>query len=202
MKKHKVPLLDAQKKDVDAWLIEGIGVDEIIEADREWRRIKKQHQDLCKQNGLPCPEHSHWNWENKADNSALSDMVQTRFAIVYQDEIQGLMLVERMTQYAKLLPDKGKPIVYIKFLEAAPWNLALYTDSRKFFGVGRVFLRIAVDFSVGEGCDGRVGLHALPQAEAFYRTIGMTELDYDPTHENLRHFEFTCKQAQEYLERK
>jgi len=39
MKKHRIPLLDAQKKDVDAWLIEGIDVNEIIKADREWRQI-------------------------------------------------------------------------------------------------------------------------------------------------------------------
>jgi len=202
MKKHKIPLLDAQKKDVDAWLIEGIDVNEIIKTDREWRQIKKQHLDLCKQNGLPCPEHTHWNWENKMDNSALFDMIQTRFAIVYQDEIQGLMLVEQMTQYAKIPPDKGKPLVYIKFLEVAPWNIALYTNSPKFFGIGRLFLRTAVDFSMKEGCEGRVGLHALPQAEAFYRKNGMTELDRDPAHENLRYFELTSKQAQEYKERK
>jgi hypothetical protein len=128
-------------------------------------------------------------------------MIQTRFGIVYQDEIQGLMLVEQMIEFSKLSPNKGEPLLYIKYLEVAPKNVALYTNPRKFLGVGCVLLRIAVAYSIAVGCEGRVGLHALPQAEAFYQKNGMTKLDCDPAHAGLRYFEFTSEQAQQYQKR-
>ena len=203
MKQTKIPIYDnIQKKFVDADLVEDVPLDMIIKANAQWVRIRQQHRDRCRQQGLPYPEHSHWNWDEKAKRSEALHMIQTRFGIVCQNEIQGLMIVESAMNFAKLPPDKGEPLLYVQFLEVAPQNLKLYVKSRKFLGVGRLFLRVALDFSVAVGCKGRVGLHALPQAEAFYKANGMTELDRDPAHDNLRYFEFTCKQAQEYQKRK
>jgi len=48
-------------------------------------------------------------------------------------------------------------------------------------------------------CEGRVGLHALPQAEEFYRKCGMTPIFRDPQHEDLVYYEFTKNQAQLFL---
>ena len=203
MKTTEIPIYDNnQKKFVEAYLAEDVPLDMIAKANLEWTRIKQQYQDRCRQQRLPYPEHSHWNWEDKAERSEMFSMIQTRFGIVCQNEIQGLMLVEQMTEFAKLPPDKGETLLYVKYLETAPQNVEPYTKPRKFLGIGRLFLRVAVDFSLEVGCEGRVGLHALPQAEAFYRTNGMVEFDRDPAHENLRYFEFTSRLAQEYQKRK
>jgi hypothetical protein len=203
MKKTKIPIFDNnQKAFVEAYLIEDVPSDMITKTNLEWARTKQKHQDRCKIRGYPCPEHSHWDWEKKAKHLGLFGMIQTLFGILCQDEIQGLMLVEQMTEFAKLPPNKGEPLLYVKFLEVAPQNLKPYAKPRKYLGVGRLFLRVAIDFSMSLGCKGRVGLHALPQAEMFYQTNGMTKLDHDPAHYNLRYFEFTSKQAHEYQKRK
>jgi hypothetical protein len=53
-----------------------------------------------------------------------------------------------------------------------------------------------------EGFRGRVGLHALPQAEQFYeRGCGMTAVGPDPTKQNLLYFELTSERASELLQR-
>ena len=203
MKQTQIPIFDnVQGKVVDAYLVEDVPLDMIAEANAKWIQIRQQYRDRCRRQGLPYPEHSHWNWEDKAERSEMLSVIQTRFGIICQDEIQGLMLVEQMTEFAKLPPDKGEPLLYVKYLETAPQNIESYGMTRKFLGVGRLFLRAAVDFSVETGCKGRVGLHALPQAEAFYRANGMTELDCDPVHENLRYFEFTSGQALGFQKRR
>ena len=40
------------------------------------------------------------------------------------------------------------------------------------------------------GYQGRVGLHALPEAEGFYRRIGMPDYGSDPEKEGLVYFEY------------
>jgi len=203
MKQTEIPIYDNnQKAFVKAYLVEDVPLDMIAEANLEWTRIKQQHRDRCRQQGLPYPEHSHWNWEDKAERSEMFSVIQTRLGIVCQNEIQGLMIVESAMNFAKLPPDKGEALLYVRYLEVAPQNVEPYTKPRKFLGVGRLFLRVAVDFSVEIGCEGRVGLHALPQAEEFYRANGMIEFDRDPVHDNLRYFEFTSRLAQEYQKRK
>ncbi len=199
MRKFKIPLFDnLRQRIVDAWLVEGIGLDEIAKANAKWTRIKRQYRNDCKRNGLSFPEHSHWNWESKAEYSTLFDMIQTRFGIVCRGEIQGLMLVERLTQLTKLPPDKGEPLIYIKFIEVAPQNLEPFANPRQFLGIGGQFISSAIRYSIEMGFGGRIGLHALPQAEQFYRSNGMVEFDKDPLHENLRYYEFTCQQAQDH----
>ena len=65
--------------------------------------------------------------------------------------------------------------------------------------VGKVFLAGAIQLSRDTGFRGRVGLHSLPQADPFYHSCGMTDLDIDPAVENLRYFEMTPAQAQAFL---
>ncbi len=52
-----------------------------------------------------------------------------------------------------------------------------------------------------EGCEGRIGLHALTQSEGFYRSCRMTDLGIDEDHEDrLRYCEMTKKAADRFLE--
>jgi len=55
--------------------------------------------------------------------------------------------------------------------------------------------------SEDEGFKGRLGLHSLPQADNFYRKIGMTDLGQDASYQNLRYFEMTSEQARAFFEK-
>jgi hypothetical protein len=192
----KVPLFDNnQNTIVYGLLLVIINHDYIAKTSRKWTEqrwyFKSQH--LAK--GLSFPEHSHWDWNKKAK---LSSDSQTIFAIQYEDDIQGLMLVDYKTQMAKLPPDAGKSILYIDYIESAPHNQ--YEKPTRFKWVGVNLLRVAVQYSIDKMCDGRIGLHALPQAENFYHNkCGLTPVENDPIHQNLLYFEFTREQSQNFL---
>ena len=67
-------------------------------------------------------------------------------------------------------------------------------------GVGSALIAAAIALSEDEGFKGRLGLHSLPQADAFYRKIGMTDLGLDAACQNLRYFEMTSSRARAFLE--
>jgi GNAT superfamily N-acetyltransferase len=202
MKQTKVLIFDNyQKTSIEAYLVEDVPLEMIVKANAEWIRIRQQYRDRCRQQGLSYPEHSHWNWEDKAELSEMSGVFQTRFGILCQDEIQGLMLVEQKTEFAKLPPDGGKPLLYVVFLETAPHNIEIYVKPRRFCGVGGSLMNAAIDYSREQGYEGRIGLHALPQAEQTYHNWGMTRCGKDPSHSDLCYFEFTSQQADVYQTR-
>ena len=96
----------------------------------------------------------------------------------------------------------GKPLIYIDYLETAPWNWRIpqLQQPGKLSGLGSLMVRAAILQSTEEGLQGRVGLHALPQAESFYAAVcGMTDLREDSTYQNLHYFEVTREQAIRFL---
>ena len=202
MKETEILIYDnIQKTLVDAYLIESVPLDMIAKAGTEWVQVRQQHSDRCQQQGLRCPEHTHWNWEDKAERSEMFSVIQTRFGIVCQNEIQGLMIVESAMDLAKLPPDKGKSILCIKYLETAPHNIEIYANPRHYCGIGGLLVNAAIDYSREQGCEGRIGLYALPQAEQIYQNWGMSRLGKDPAHQNLCYYEFTSQQARVFQTR-
>ena len=94
----------------------------------------------------------------------------------------------------------GDPLIYVDYLESAPWNLKISGVAPRFIGVGTVLIAEAVHLSLDTGLEGRVGLHSLPQAETFYRSrCGMTDLGRDPRYFDLTYFEFAGQQAIRWL---
>ncbi|MBX3394283.1 MAG: hypothetical protein KF841_02830 [Phycisphaerae bacterium] len=113
------------------------------------------------------------------------------------------MLTKTASHFARLAEDKGKPLVYIDYLEAAPWNWRVQPLGleRRYKGVGSILFREAVKQSFDEGFHGRVGLHALPQADTYYEKVcGMTAVGRDPKKQNLLYFEFSRGRAQKFLD--
>ena len=105
-----------------------------------------------------------------------------------------MMLVNDVAS-ARLLAQFGKPIVYIVFLATAPQNRPEFDGSIKYRGVGRVMVLAAIEFSRQSGYKGRIGLHSLPKAEAFYEAkCGLTRLGDDSSHQDLCYFEMTEEQ--------
>jgi hypothetical protein len=49
------------------------------------------------------------------------------------------------------------------------------------------------------GLGGLIGLHSLPQAEAFYTRCRMTKVGTDPDYYGLAYFEYVGQQATDWL---
>lgn len=186
-----------------AVLHEGLRTSDVLVVERAWAEHRARLIARLNERNVPrsdWPQSLHWNWEAKAPELLL---LQASCAGIFgEDRWQGLMMTKTATHAAALAPDAGKPLVYVDFLEAAPWNWRIRPlgQEPQFKGVGTLLFKEAVEQSIREGFHGRVGLHALPQAESFYETaIGMTRVAPDARKQNLVYFEFTRQQAQRFL---
>ncbi len=143
------------------------------------------------------PQSSHWNWRHKIDQIK-GLLAFPSFAIECNGETQGLMIAN-MTKVGKLDSQKNKPLVYIEFLETAPWNTGLATKP-KYKGIGTIMIETAIQLSFDEGFHGRIGLESLPQSEGWYEhKLKMTKLG-KKTDSNLMYFEMTPDQALRFME--
>ena len=142
-------------------------------------------------------QHGHWNWRAKMATLSQTLSYQS-FAVECAGKAQGLMIVNTIKR-CRISSQANKHLVYVEYLEAAPWNQGLHPLYK---GVGKVLLAAAIQLSIDEGNQGRVGLHSLPQADTFYKDrCGMTDLGPDASYSNcpLRYFEMTEAQASSYL---
>ena len=144
------------------------------------------------------PQSWHWQWDRKvAQTSGLLGF--RTFCVVCSGMTQGLMRVD-LTKSGRLQEQSGKPLVYIDYLEVAPWNQPIGQEAVRYKGVGSALVAAAIELSNDEGFKGRVGLHSLPQADEFYRrTCKMSELGADPNCQGLCYFEMTSERATKYL---
>ena len=112
--------------------------------------------------------------------------------------MQGLLAV-RTDKTCRLAEQAGLPLVYVDYLATAPWNyapfLARIGGTPRYRRSGEALMRTAVALSRELGWGGRLGLHALPQADSFYARLGMIPLGVDEAYESLRYFEMTPEQA-------
>ena len=107
---------------------------------------------------------------------------------------QGLMIVD-LSRRCRLEEQSGERLAYVDYVEVAPWNRDSWKPHRIYGSVGTALVRAAVQLSLETGYLGRIGLHSLPQADKFYRRLGMTDLGTDEAYERLRYFEMTPLQA-------
>ena len=197
-----IHLLDvATGEGVEGELRDAIEQVQIDDWQREWQpALLAGLQDLARR-GVPVgqwPQSWHWDWSKKT--ARVQGLLAFRgFSVVAQGVTQGLAQVD-LTKAAREASQAGKPIVYLDYLEVAPWNRPEFGRVPRLRGVGSALLTAAVALSVEEGFKGRIGLHSLPQADAFYAKIGMTDLGQDSAYQNLRNFEMTAARAQAFLE--
>jgi GNAT superfamily N-acetyltransferase len=198
-----VYLLDAATGlSVEAELRDAIEDAQLVDWQTKWQpALIAVLQELARQ-GVPpgqWPQSWHWDWRQKT--ARVQGLLAFRgFCIVAQGVTQGLAQVD-LTKPARATIQAGKPLVYIDYLEVAPWNRPELGKAPRLRGVGSALLSAAVALSFDEGFRGRTGLHSLPQADDFYRRCGMTELGPDPAYQNLRYFEMTADQARAFLEK-
>ncbi len=97
------------------------------------------------------------------------------------------MLLRNMPQRSRRSP---KNLIYIAYLEAAPWNQQKLPFFTRYGATGKTMILEAVAISREQGYGGRIGLHSLPQSIEFYHRLGLTYLFDDADYEGLPYFEY------------
>lgn len=144
------------------------------------------------------PQSWHWDWRKKQSGVA-GLLAFPGFSILAEGMTQGLVQID-LTRAARLPSQAGKPLAYVDYLEVAPWNRSDLAAERRLQGVGSALLTAVVALSAAEGFKGRIGLHSLPQADAFYARSGFDDLGPDANFGELRYFELSEERARAFLE--
>jgi hypothetical protein len=197
-------LLDvAQGKAADAEIWDGITEQQLADWEGEWMPELFKALQCLRRAGVDrqyWPQSRHWNWRNKAQflQGSLSN---PGFSVMCGGVTQGLMILESALHRCRIDEQAGKHIMYVEYLENAPWNRKeLLFNPIRYRGVGSLLIRSAIELSIEEGFKGRIGLHSLPQSESWYaKTCGMTDLGVDKNKEGLRYFEMTAAQAEAFI---
>lgn len=206
---------------VPATLHDELTLDDLFDAEAAWagprvRLLQKVSQ--ARLSSQQRPQSLHWSWARKAaalEPLRLSAFGDSRlFGIRCEEQWQGILWAEiydhNDREHTCRLGSQGRPLVYVPFVETAPWNWdvpplppeAGSVQRRRFKGLGFQLMECAVRWSQQLDMKGRIGLHALPQADRFYQECGMTDLGPDQTHKGLVYFEFTEEQAKRFVEGK
>jgi len=202
MEVSSVFLLDNQSGSmVDAELWDAITEKNLADWEADWIPQVFDMMKALKQKGVErslWPQSRHWHWSDKV--RAVEERLSNQcFSIVCDDVTQAMMITD-LTRRAQLEGQKNNHLVYIDFLETAPWNRAgLIGQPSKYSGAGSILIRAAIELSKLEGFCGRIGLHSLPQSNDFYAKAGMIDLGVDVNYQNLRYFEMTPEQADEFV---
>ena len=203
-----VELLDHQSGEfAAAELFDEVTINHFIETQREWRPVVTEAAlHLAKAGSQPIliPRHFHWDWTKK--EADLRILAISFYGISCGGKLQGLMKLLTVGHTCRLEEQAGKPLVYVDFLESAPWNIkplmSALGQPPRYGGIGTLLLEAAVQKSKEEGFKGRLGLHSLPTSEQFYlKACGMTAVGRDPAKQNLLWFEFTPEQADRLVTR-
>lgn len=121
---------------VTAILHKGLDELELIDAEIDWAPERLRALRTLREKGVTeIPQHIHWNWALKAVKH--SGLLAFRcFGVEADGKMQGLMMVVLAGKNARLAPDTGKTLVYIDFIETAPWNAKEFTAVPIYKGVG------------------------------------------------------------------
>jgi len=168
-------------------------VPELLEAMQRLELAQIEHQHW--------PQSSHWNWRKKVE--PLQGMLANPcFSIICGKITQGMMIVDAARKRCRIDSQKGKHLVYVEYIENAPWNRSELFERPHYRGVGSVLIAASIELSENLEFHGRIGLHSLPQATNFYAsTCGMTDLGADPDYDNLQYFEMTPEQARSFIKK-
>ena len=171
---------------VGATLFTDLDENDFDTLESQWGRSRDAHA-----------EHGHWDWTNKSGELLLPS--RKAMAVEVEEEFQAVMLLVVAGRFSRG-PDSGAPVVYVDFVEVAPWNIRGDTTPGRYIGVGTHMIREAARLSVELGFQGRVGLHSLPQSIGFYRhRCGMNLLGPDESYYDLDYLELAAEPAAELI---
>ncbi len=175
---------------VDAELWDGITDKNLADWEAEWTPELLDMLKALNRKGIErkfWPQSRHWDWRAKTQGIEMR-LDNQCFSINCENMTQAMMITE-LTHRARIESQKNDHLVYVDFLEAAPWNRREVVDATpRFAGCGSILIRAAIEHSILEGFKGRVGLHSLPQANDFYANkVSMTDLGLDDNYQKLRY---------------
>jgi hypothetical protein len=130
-------------------------------------------------------ELADWDWKKRV---FVARGEAEGYAIEWENMTQGLMILRSRGRRSWI--DPNRRIVYVSRLATVPWNRLEIQNPVTLKLVGGTLLKFAQFRSETCGYGGLVGVHALPEAEAFYRKLAMTDCGCDAAFENLRYFEW------------
>jgi GNAT superfamily N-acetyltransferase len=171
------------EKYVTAKLHDDVSTEQLAQAESQWRPFREAaiarlfSHEQAKRDAAIMIQHGHWDWLKKAQTIRKGMLGIRCFGVTSGGQWQGLAMLNLAAHTADLGDDKGKPLVYVEFLESAPWNLNAMCDEPRYGLIGVRLMEAAVRLSIEEGFYGRVSLLALPQAEPFYERCLMTHVD-------------------------
>lgn len=183
-------------KAVPAILHRTISEQQLHDIHLDWEPVRIRSLERLRSEGISWPEHWHWDWSVKAGR--LKYAIYECMGIECNERMQGLMLLRSVGKACRLPSQVGKAIVYIEYIESAPWNIAQLVPAPEFSGVGTRLIEAAIQYSIDEGFKGRLGLHSLPQSAPFYSRF-MQGLGPDSAMHGLRYFEMTPEAAEAFL---
>ena len=175
----------------------------IEEAEALWRPEAVRLKRAAISRGVPEEDlplqHDHWDWKTKKEKSASDSRF---FGVQCEGKMQGMMKLSA-GHPCQIAEQNEKELVYIEYIEIAPWNLRDLAETPQYRGVGSFFIEAAIQLSHQVGTEGRVGLHSLKQSEQFYRNSDMTDCGLQKmgySLYNYRYFEMTPNQAKRFVE--
>ena len=146
------------------------------------------------------PQDRDWDWRKKTQ-LLRGTLAHPAYSIVCSGMTQGMMIVNTAMKPCRVDSQKGKYLVYVEYVESAPWNRRDLFYPPRYHGVGTTLIRTAIELSKDLEFHGRIGLHSLPQASEFYAdSCGMTCLGVDRKY-NLPYFEMTPESGQAFIEK-
>lgn len=199
----------------EARLHHSISDQHIIDVENSWKPILQEHMSNLKEKhsfgsdefdkqqffdeaGELMIQDAHWDWSKKYDYFS-SRLGYSSCCLICDDKIQGIGFFDHSENFkSQIIEDKTKGIVYVEYIATAPWNRK-EIESQRYAGIGEVLITYAIEISIEEGMNGRIGLHSLPQAEKFYKEKCCMEdfgIDAD---KKMKYFEMSEEQAAEWL---
>ncbi|MEQ5840139.1 GNAT family N-acetyltransferase [Paraburkholderia acidicola] len=196
---HEIFLFNRQTSEmVEASLVEDADLGVGVRADLAWSSMRSVSVANSPVTGS-VPQHDHWEWGKKMEyvQGLLS---YTTFSVECNGDVQGLMMVKTADEFASLPTKPGLPLVYIAYLQTAPWNWGPAATQPKYRGVGSALLLAAINMSLDLEFHGRIGLHSLAQSESWYLKQGMTKLGDSAKKNGLTYFEMAEQSARQFAD--
>lgn len=189
-------ITDETAKKVRAAVVRDWPSKRLVDVEKSWAPVRSVLKRKKDRTGMTI-EHGHWDWSLKRE-SVVSGRHRL-LAVEYAGAVQGLMAVYSYPRTARLNPKNE--LIYIDYVENAPWNIRRIGSRRRFGEIGRSLFAEAIRLSLDSGMQGRIGLHSLPGAEPFYRQkMKMAEFKPDRNYSHLRYFEFDAEASKRFLE--
>lgn len=161
-------------------------------------RLQKHNETLLRlqvKDGFA--EDAKWDWARKAFCTA-GQMGYRHYALEVNGQTEGLMMIKLITATSRIEPPKD--LVYISFLSTGPENRKNIKKPPQYKGIGSILFNTAIQVSMNEDMDGKIGLHSLPGAQSFYTDLGMKDFGPDKDVENLNYYELPSSEAKRLLE--